>query len=96
MKKVSEVNVDPSHGNGSIASSSTSNSRGYLPNGGCSERPNSYLGNDFTFPPGGFPSLRLPVVVVPTPTYIFTSNHNLHVLVALSLFNQANHYLHHM
>ncbi|XP_020265193.1 serine/threonine protein phosphatase 2A 55 kDa regulatory subunit B beta isoform-like isoform X2 [Asparagus officinalis] len=62
VKRVSEVNVDPSQGNGSMGSPSTSNSRGHLPNGGCLERPSGYLSNDFSFPPGGFPSLRLPVV----------------------------------
>jgi len=72
VKRVSEVNVDPlqSVGNGSIASPSTSNPRGYLPNGGCSERPYSSLSNDFSFPPGGFPSLRLPVVVVLSPAVV--------------------------
>ncbi|XP_058074052.1 serine/threonine protein phosphatase 2A 55 kDa regulatory subunit B beta isoform-like isoform X2 [Magnolia sinica] len=65
VKKVCEMNLDPSQiaGNGNIASSSISNSpRKHLPNGGCSERSNNYPGNDFLFPPGGIPSLRLPVV----------------------------------
>ncbi|ONK79101.1 uncharacterized protein A4U43_C01F2950 [Asparagus officinalis] len=62
VKRVSEVNVDPLASNGSITSPSTSNPRGHLPNGGCSERPCSDLSSDFSFPPGGFPSLHLPVV----------------------------------
>jgi len=72
VKRVSEVNVDPlqAAGNGCIASPSTSNPRGYIPNGGYSERPYSSLSNDLSFPPGGFPSLRLPVVVVLSPAIL--------------------------
>ncbi|KAG4945108.1 hypothetical protein AAZX31_15G022300 [Glycine max] len=65
VKKISEMNVDPSKsmGNGSIASSSnSSSSRPYLVNGGSPDRYN-YISNDFSFPPGGLPSLRLPMVV---------------------------------
>ncbi|RZB84520.1 Serine/threonine protein phosphatase 2A 55 kDa regulatory subunit B beta isoform isoform C [Glycine soja] len=65
VKKISEMNVDPSKsmGNGSIASSSnSSSSRPYLANGGSPDRYN-YISNDFSFPPGGIPSLRLPMVV---------------------------------
>ncbi|KAE9621405.1 putative transcription factor WD40-like family [Lupinus albus] len=67
VKKISEMNVDPSKamGNGSIASSSSSgNSRTHLANGGSLDRSYSFLSNDFSFPPGGIPSLRLPSVVV--------------------------------
>ncbi|KAF1898500.1 hypothetical protein Lal_00032080 [Lupinus albus] len=66
VKKISEMNVDPSKamGNGSIASSSSSgNSRTHLANGGSLDRSYSFLSNDFSFPPGGIPSLRLPSVV---------------------------------
>ncbi|MQL72362.1 hypothetical protein Taro_004705 [Colocasia esculenta] len=65
VKRVSEMNVNgsPSLGNGSLASTSASaDSRAYLPNGGYAERPHNHLSNDFSFPPGGFPSLHLPVV----------------------------------
>ncbi|KAJ6803056.1 serine/threonine protein phosphatase 2A 55 kDa regulatory subunit B beta isoform-like isoform X1 [Iris pallida] len=70
VKKVSEVNVDPSQGarNGSIASPSLSSPGAYFANGGCSEKPYNSLSNDLTFPPGGFPSLRLPVVVASQET----------------------------
>lgn len=60
------MNLDPSKavGNGSIASSSNSASpKSYLANGGYPDR----LTNDFSFPPGGIPSLRLPMVVVLNP-----------------------------
>ena len=70
VKKISEMNVDPSKsmGNGSIASSSnSSSSRPYLVNGGSPDRYN-YISNDFSFPPGGIPSLRLPMVVVSNPS----------------------------
>ncbi|KAK4267340.1 hypothetical protein QN277_024132 [Acacia crassicarpa] len=70
VKKISEMNVDPSKAiaNGcisSIASSSNSSSPrpSYLANGGSPDKSYSYLTNDFPFPPGGIPSLRLPVVV---------------------------------
>ncbi|XP_004510352.1 serine/threonine protein phosphatase 2A 55 kDa regulatory subunit B beta isoform isoform X2 [Cicer arietinum] len=65
VKKVSEMNIDPSKamGNGSIASSSnSSNSKPHLANGGSSDKSYGYLSNDFSFPPGGLPSLRLPSV----------------------------------
>ncbi|KAL2243258.1 serine/threonine protein phosphatase 2A 55 kDa regulatory subunit B beta isoform isoform X2 [Sesamum indicum] len=60
VKKISEMNVDPSKaaGNGSVASSSvSSSSKQCLANGGY-----NCLSNDLSFPPGGIPSLRLPVV----------------------------------
>ncbi|KAL5176303.1 Serine/threonine protein phosphatase 2A regulatory subunit B beta isoform [Glycine soja] len=64
VKKVSDMNVDPKlMGNGSIASSSNSgSSKSYLANGVSSDGPYNYLNNDFSFPPGGVPSLRLPLV----------------------------------
>ncbi|TYI59932.1 hypothetical protein E1A91_D10G070700v1 [Gossypium mustelinum] len=58
VKKISEMNLDPPKavGNGCVASSSNSNSpTPGLANGGSPD-------NDFSFPPGGLPSLRLPVV----------------------------------
>ncbi|KAF9685212.1 hypothetical protein SADUNF_Sadunf03G0031100 [Salix dunnii] len=62
VKKISEMNVDPSKpiGNGGVASSSNSSiGKQYLANGGDKyDLPR----NDFSIPPGGFPSLRLPVV----------------------------------
>ncbi|OAY84428.1 serine/threonine protein phosphatase 2A 55 kDa regulatory subunit B beta isoform-like isoform X2 [Ananas comosus] len=64
VKLITEVNIDASQavGNGRIARSSTNGPTTNLLNGGCSERPYNYLNNDFSFPSGGFPSLRLPVV----------------------------------
>lgn len=70
VKKISEMNVDPSKvvGNGSLASSSnsTSSPKPHLANGGCQDR--SCPSNDFSFPAGGIPSLHLPVVVVLNPS----------------------------
>ncbi|CAL5327859.1 unnamed protein product [Camellia sinensis] len=66
VKKISDMNIDPSKavGNGGIASSSVSSSpRSYLANGGYTDRSCNNLSNDFSFPPGGIPSLRLPVNV---------------------------------
>ncbi|KAJ8477183.1 hypothetical protein OPV22_020910 [Ensete ventricosum] len=64
VKKIAEMNVDASQAvqNDNIASSSTISPRGYLPNGGCPERPHGRLNNELSMPPGGFPSLHLPVV----------------------------------
>ncbi|XP_047176657.1 serine/threonine protein phosphatase 2A 55 kDa regulatory subunit B beta isoform-like isoform X2 [Vigna umbellata] len=65
VKKISEMNIDlsKSMGNGCIASSSnSSSSRPYLANGGSPDRSYNYISNDFSFPPGGIPSLRLPMV----------------------------------
>ncbi|XP_054780630.1 serine/threonine protein phosphatase 2A 55 kDa regulatory subunit B beta isoform-like isoform X1 [Prosopis cineraria] len=66
IKKISEMNVDPSKamGNGCVASSSNSNNpRTYLANGGSLDNSCNHLSDDFSFPSGGIPSLRLPVVV---------------------------------
>ncbi|KAJ0964602.1 hypothetical protein J5N97_025740 [Dioscorea zingiberensis] len=70
VKRISEMNLDSSLsvGNGCMASSSTSSPGAYLPNGGCLERPYPSLSNDFSFPPGGFSSLHLPVVVASQET----------------------------
>ncbi|RWW05834.1 hypothetical protein GW17_00030871 [Ensete ventricosum] len=71
VKKIAEMNVDASQAvqNDNIASSSTISPRGYLPNGGCPERPHGRLNNELSMPPGGFPSLHLPVVVVLSQAY---------------------------
>ncbi|CAL5373909.1 unnamed protein product [Camellia sinensis] len=66
VKKISDMNIDPSKavGNGGVASSSVSSSpRSYLANGGYTDRSCNNLSNDFSFPPGGIPSLHLPVNV---------------------------------
>ncbi|KAE8688969.1 Serine/threonine protein phosphatase 2A 55 kDa regulatory subunit B beta isoform [Hibiscus syriacus] len=58
VKKVCNMNVDSTkaRGNGPIVGSSIStSSKQYIANGGCTS-------NNFSFPTGGFPSLRLPVV----------------------------------
>ncbi|XP_009593926.1 serine/threonine protein phosphatase 2A 55 kDa regulatory subunit B beta isoform-like isoform X2 [Nicotiana tomentosiformis] len=65
VKKISEMNIDPSKaaGNGSVTSSSVCSSPNQcLANGGYGDKSYSSLGNDLSFPPGGIPSLRLPVV----------------------------------
>ncbi|ESR39726.1 hypothetical protein CICLE_v100253981mg, partial [Citrus x clementina] len=56
VKKIADMNVDPSKavGNGNVASSSNNVSpKPYLANGGSPSK-------EFSFPPGGIPSLRLP------------------------------------
>ncbi|CAA7408762.1 unnamed protein product [Spirodela intermedia] len=65
VRRVSEMNLNGPQpiGNGSIAGSSTSASSGtHLLNGGHAERSSNSLGMELSIPPGGFPSLRLPVV----------------------------------
>ncbi|GFZ11754.1 protein phosphatase 2A, regulatory subunit PR55 [Actinidia rufa] len=56
VKKISEVNIDPSKavGNGGFASSSvSSSSRSYLANGGYPDRSSNCLSNDFIIPTRG-------------------------------------------
>ncbi|KAG4211678.1 hypothetical protein ERO13_A02G115900v2 [Gossypium hirsutum] len=65
VKKISDMNLDPSKavGNGSIASSSNSSSpKPCLANGSSLDGSYNNLSHDFSFPPGGLPSLHLPVV----------------------------------
>ncbi|KAG5537844.1 hypothetical protein RHGRI_025070 [Rhododendron griersonianum] len=65
VKKISEMNVDPSKavGNGCVPSSSVSSTtRPYTANGGYPDELYNYLSNDLSFPPGGSQSLRLPMV----------------------------------
>jgi len=65
VKRISVMNLDTSQsaGNGTTSSSSVSSSRG-IPNGESSEKSYNCANNDLPFPPGGYASLRLPVVVV--------------------------------
>jgi len=66
VKKISEMNLDPSKavGNGCFPSSSASSSpRPHTANGGYADKSYNYLGNDLSFPLGGSQSLRLPMVV---------------------------------
>ncbi|KAL6996357.1 Serine/threonine protein phosphatase 2A 55 kDa regulatory subunit B beta isoform [Sarracenia purpurea var. burkii] len=56
VKKMSDMNIDPSKaiGNGGVASSSvSSNPRPHIANGGYPDKSYNYLSNDFLFPPGG-------------------------------------------
>ncbi|PIA64414.1 hypothetical protein AQUCO_00100117v1 [Aquilegia coerulea] len=66
VKKICDMNVDPSKagGNGSIASSSMSTTpKPHLANGGLPEKSYMCSSSDIKIPPGGIPSLHLPVVV---------------------------------
>jgi serine/threonine-protein phosphatase 2A regulatory subunit B len=74
IKKVSDMNLDPSKafGNGSVASSSNSVSpKAHLANGAYPSRLYGYQSSELSFPPGGIPSLRLPMVVVLDPILWF-------------------------
>ncbi|KAL8139282.1 hypothetical protein V2J09_005303 [Rumex salicifolius] len=65
LKKISEMNTDPTKiaANGSAASSSISNSpKPNLANGGYPDKSSNYLSNELSFPAGGISALRLPVV----------------------------------
>ncbi|KAF8393510.1 hypothetical protein HHK36_021754 [Tetracentron sinense] len=88
VKKICDMNLDPSKavGNGSVASSSISTSpKPYIANGGCPDRSYNYLSNDFSFPPGGISSLHLPVVashetsLVPRCRRIYAHAHDYHI-----------------
>ncbi|GJN38652.1 hypothetical protein PR202_gb27715 [Eleusine coracana subsp. coracana] len=65
VKRVSVMNLDTSQsvGSSTSANASTSSSKAPLPSGGCSEKL-TCLSSNFSFPPGGYPSLRLPVVII--------------------------------
>lgn len=66
VKKISDLNIDPSRGvaKGSMPSSSVSSSqKQYLANGCYTDGSSECLSNDLSFPPGGLPGLRLPVVI---------------------------------
>ncbi|EOA40187.1 hypothetical protein CARUB_v10008904mg [Capsella rubella] len=56
IKKISEMNIDPSK------AESSSSPPQLVANGLPADKAHGYLSNDFSFPPGGIPSLRLPVV----------------------------------
>ena len=74
VKKISEMNVDPSKavGNGGVASSSNSSiGKQYLANGG--DKSHNLPSNDLSISPGGFPSLRLPVVILVKQVFFFSS-----------------------
>ncbi|KAL3618255.1 Serine/threonine protein phosphatase 2A 55 kDa regulatory subunit B beta isoform [Castilleja foliolosa] len=81
VKKISEINVDPSKGAGNvgIASSSVSSPKPHLVNGDCSviQSYNS-SSNDPSFPPRGIPSLRLPVTpeIVMWPLFMGRGDYN--------------------
>nr|XP_043636895.1 serine/threonine protein phosphatase 2A 55 kDa regulatory subunit B beta isoform-like isoform X2 [Erigeron canadensis] len=65
IKKIAEMSMEPSKatGNGNVARSNiTSTPKPHLANGGFTEKSYAGLSNDFLFPPGGIPSLQLPVV----------------------------------
>lgn len=67
MKNVTNLNVDPSSkiGNGTSAGNTGSSPRGFssrMLSNSPSRPPVLPLSNDLVFPPGGFPSLRLPTV----------------------------------
>ncbi|XP_047316996.1 serine/threonine protein phosphatase 2A 55 kDa regulatory subunit B beta isoform-like isoform X2 [Impatiens glandulifera] len=64
VKKISEMNIDPSKtaGNGSIGSSISSGLKPLPVNGSHPDKCFNSLTSDFTFPPGGISSLRFPVV----------------------------------
>ncbi|GAA0143684.1 protein phosphatase [Lithospermum erythrorhizon] len=67
IKKISEMNVEAfkSAGYGGVASSSISSSpKPYLANGRHPHHSYDSLASELSFPLGGVPSLRLPVVVV--------------------------------
>ncbi|WOL08187.1 serine/threonine protein phosphatase [Canna indica] len=85
VKQISEMNVDASRavGNVSGACSSTSSSSLSLRDE-CSWKTTNYLSKELSFPPGGFPSLHLPVVV--------TSQETSHVARCRKIYAHAHDY----
>ncbi|KAJ6732605.1 PROTEIN PHOSPHATASE PP2A REGULATORY SUBUNIT B [Salix purpurea] len=88
VKKICDMNVDPAKaaGNGPVVGPSIPTSyKPYTANGGCLDKPLG-VSNDFSFPPGGVPSLRLPVVLtgnemslVPRCRRIYAHAHDYHI-----------------
>ncbi|KAK9060508.1 hypothetical protein SSX86_021212 [Deinandra increscens subsp. villosa] len=87
VKKIASMNMDPSKaaGKNSTASSSVSSStNSYLTNGDKDKSSNNLI-NDFKFPSGGIPSLRLPVVtysetsLVPRCRRVYAHAHDYHI-----------------
>ncbi|KAJ6758346.1 PROTEIN PHOSPHATASE PP2A REGULATORY SUBUNIT B [Salix koriyanagi] len=87
VKKICDMNVDPAKaaGNGPVVGPSIPTSyKPYTANGGCLDKPLG-LSNDFSFPPGGVPSLRLPVLtsnemsLVPRCRRIYAHAHDYHI-----------------
>lgn len=67
MKKIATMNMDLSKvaGKSNTGSSSVSSStNSLLVNGGLKDNSSTNVVNEYKFPPGGIPSLRLPVVIL--------------------------------
>ncbi|KAF8045597.1 hypothetical protein N665_4650s0001 [Sinapis alba] len=89
IKKICDINTDSSRtlGNGSVSSSSNSNvTDSCLTNGGLPDKVNNYLSNEYSFPPGGIPSLQLPAVTTSLETSpvarcrrVYTHAHDYHI-----------------
>lgn len=88
IKKVCNVNVDPSKTNGSYppaGANTPASPKPSLRNGGCDIRSANYVSSDFSFPPGGIASLRLPTVtsqetsLVASCRRIYTHAHDYHI-----------------
>ncbi|CAN8312410.1 unnamed protein product [Cochlearia groenlandica] len=81
VKKVCEMNIDPSKASGINSQTSSSSPTRIVANGVHADK-----AFDFTFPPGGIPSLRLPVVVtsqetslVPRCRRVYAHAHDYHI-----------------
>ncbi|XP_038995599.1 serine/threonine protein phosphatase 2A 55 kDa regulatory subunit B beta isoform-like isoform X2 [Hibiscus syriacus] len=68
VKKISDMNLDPSKAVGNVSVASSSSPKPCLANGSSFDGSYNNLSNDFVFPSGGLPSLRLPVVVTSQET----------------------------
>uniref|UniRef100_A0A1J3H8P3 Serine/threonine-protein phosphatase 2A 55 kDa regulatory subunit B n=2 Tax=Noccaea caerulescens TaxID=107243 RepID=A0A1J3H8P3_NOCCA len=85
IEKICDINTDSSRplANGSVASSSNSNT--CLTNGGSPDKLINSLSNDYSFPPGGIPSLQLPVTTsyetspVARCRRVYTHAHDYHI-----------------
>ncbi|CAA7030046.1 unnamed protein product [Microthlaspi erraticum] len=83
IKKICDINTDSSRplANGSVATSSNSNT-----NGGSPDKFINSFSNDYSFPPGGIPSLKLPAVTTSYETSpvarcrrVYTHAHDYHI-----------------
>ncbi|XP_010528929.1 PREDICTED: serine/threonine protein phosphatase 2A 55 kDa regulatory subunit B beta isoform-like [Tarenaya hassleriana] len=62
LKKICDMSKDPSRAVENSNNASSSSTKSCFMNGGLPDKAYNCLSNEFSFPPGGIPSLRLPMV----------------------------------
>lgn len=99
LKQVKSLNLDSGaiqrNGN-AMANSMVLNTKGFAPrlsmNGVAVNRPIPFISPDFAFPPGGFPSLHLPAVVVLVSCFRFFPSRFSFLLHAQLIFDSVSNF----